>query len=66
MASKRKKKEYQPGERFGAPFVSRMWHADGTPFTDDEYRAAGMKPPTAQQQRTFAERDKVRTPRVIR
>ena len=48
------------GSRFTAPFISRMWHSDGTPFTDAEYRAAGVTPPTKEQQAEFAERDQSR------
>ena len=31
--------------RFSEPFISYMWHADGTPFTDEEYRERGIDPP---------------------
>ena len=51
-------KDMSTGARFRRPFISRMWHADGTPFTNAEYRAAGVKPPTPEQQAAFAERDK--------
>lgn len=40
-------------ERLGGEFISRVWHADGTPYTDDEYEDAGMKPPTPEQHTWF-------------
>ena len=42
-------------QKFEGPFISRMWHADGSPFTNAEYKAAGVKPPTRAQQKKFAE-----------
>ena len=35
--------------RFNDPIVGRAWHADGTPFSDDDYRRAGLYVPTAEQ-----------------
>ena len=32
-------------ERFSSPIISHLWHADGTPFTDEEYRERGIEPP---------------------
>ena len=55
-----RRKQDRLGERFAAPFGSRLWHADGTPFTDAEYRAAGFDPPTPEQQAEFARRDRER------
>ena len=36
--------------RFSEPFISYLWHADGTPYTDDEYRAMGIDPPAPGEQ----------------
>ena len=36
-------------ERLGGPFITRAWHADGTEYTDDEYEAAGIDPPSSEQ-----------------
>ncbi|MCY4072793.1 MAG: hypothetical protein OXG60_15985 [Chloroflexi bacterium] len=36
-------------ERLGGPFITRAWHADGTEYTDDEYEAAGIEPPSSEQ-----------------
>jgi hypothetical protein len=57
MSSNRRKR-YRLGARFAEPFGSRLWHADGTPFTDAEYRAAGFDPPTPEQLAEFARRDR--------
>ncbi len=38
----RKKNAYR---RFSEPFGSRAWHADGTPFTEEDYIRAGMEVP---------------------
>ena len=35
--------------RFSEPFGSLLWHADGTPFTPEEYIEAGFDPPTQEQ-----------------
>ena len=37
------------GERFTDPIVGRAWHADGTPYSDEDYRRAGLYVPTAEQ-----------------
>ena len=37
------------GSRFTDTFIGRAWHADGTPFNDDDYRRAGLYVPTAEQ-----------------
>ncbi len=31
--------------RFSEPSISYLWHADGTPFSDEEYRERGIEPP---------------------
>ena len=31
--------------RFSDPIISYMWHPDGTPFSDEEYRERGIEPP---------------------
>ena len=31
--------------RFSSPIISHLWHPDGTPFTDEEYRERGIDPP---------------------
>ena len=31
--------------RFSEPFISYLWHADGTPYIDEEYREFGIEPP---------------------
>lgn len=35
--------------RFAEPFGTVAWHADGTPFTDEDYERAGMDIPTPEQ-----------------
>lgn len=37
------------GRRFAEPFGTVAWHADGTPFTDEDYERAGMDVPTPEQ-----------------
>ena len=37
------------GGRFAEPFGTVAWHADGTPFTDEDYGRAGMDIPTPEQ-----------------
>lgn len=32
-------------ERFSSPIISHLWHPDGTPFSDEEYRERGIDPP---------------------
>ncbi len=49
---------YRKGERFGTPFGSRAWHPDGTPFSPNDYRAAGFDVPTAEQQALWARQDR--------
>ena len=46
------------GKRFAQPFGSRAWHADGTPFTRDDYVRVGMIPPTEEELEIYEERDK--------
>lgn len=50
--------------RFTDPIIGRAWHADGTPFNDDDYRRAGLYVPTAEQlaawEKADAERDRAR------
>ncbi len=61
---KRKSADYQPdefdartpqereatGERFTDNPFSYLWHADGTPYTDEEYLTRGIEPPTPGEQ----------------
>ncbi len=42
-------KRERPGRRFGEPLFTVAWHADGTPFTDEDYERAGMDIPTPEQ-----------------
>ena len=35
--------------RFTDPIIGLAWHADGTPFSDEDYRRAGLYVPTAEQ-----------------
>ncbi len=53
---------YRKGERFGTPFGARAWHPDGTPFSPDDYRAAGLEVPTPEQQAVWARQDREREP----
>ena len=46
-----------PRNRFLEPFGSRAWHADGSPFSAADYRAAGLDVPTPEQQARWAELD---------
>lgn len=32
-------------ERITSPAFTRIWHPDGTEYTDEEYKEAGMEPP---------------------
>lgn len=48
------------GERFATPFGTRAWHPDGTPFSPNEYRAAGLEVPTPEQQALWARQDRER------
>ena len=36
-------------ERLGGAFITRAWHSDGTEYTDAEYEAAGIEPPSSDQ-----------------
>ena len=54
---RRETPEKDLGRRFAEPFGSLLWHADGTPFTAQEYRDAGFKPPTQRMLRAFAEQE---------
>ena len=49
------------GSRFTDPIVGRAWHADGTPFSDEDYRKAGLYVPTAEQLATWEGADAERT-----
>ena len=40
-------------ERFSSPMISNLWHPDGTPFTDEEYRERGLEPPPPGEQPTL-------------
>lgn len=46
--------------RFTDPIIGQAWHADGTPFSDEDYRKAGMHVPTPEQARAWAEADRER------
>ena len=37
--------------RFSEPFISYLWHADGSPFTHEEYRERGIAPPAPGEQK---------------
>ena len=37
--------------RFSDFHISYLWHADGTPFTDEEYRERGIDPPPPGEQK---------------
>ena len=49
-------KPERPGRRFGEPLFTVAWHADGTPFTDDDYERAGMEIPTPEQLKAAEQR----------
>ena len=51
--NKAKKKTEDPGRRFAEPFASFVWHPDGTAFSAQDYRDAGMTPPTQRQLRAL-------------
>ena len=51
--NKARRKKNELGRRFAEPFGSLLWHADGTPFTPQEYRDAGFKPPTQRMLRAY-------------
>ena len=57
MARPRRRKS-RIGERFAEPFISRAWHPDGTPFTDEDYRRAGLDVPSPEQKAAFAREDR--------
>lgn len=56
--------ESELGRRFAEPFGSQAWHPDGTPFSDADYRRAGLDVPTPEQREAWAkleaEREKAR------
>ena len=45
------------GSRFNDPIVGRAWHADGTPFSDEDYRRAGLYVPSAEQLAAWEKED---------
>ena len=49
--------ERELGRRFAEPFISQMWHADGTPYSAEDYRRAGVDPPTPEQLEAWARED---------
>lgn len=49
--------QQSPKPRFFTPFISRLWHMDGSPFTNEEYRARGLTPPSQEQQKKWASED---------
>ena len=44
-----RRKQSPIGERMVAPWGQFVWHADCTPFTDQDYRNVGLEPPTPEQ-----------------
>ena len=50
--------------RFAEPtFIGRAWHADGRPYTAQDYRDAGLTPPTKSQIALWEEADAERARR---
>ena len=49
--------ERELGRRFAEPFGSQAWHADGTPYSDEDYRRAGLAVPTPKQLAAWAKLD---------
>ena len=47
--SSRQAREAASG-RFSSPMISYLWHPDGTPFNDEEYRERGIDPPPTGEQ----------------
>ncbi len=47
----------QRGERFAEPFISQVYR-NGRELTDEEYRAAGLPPPTAAHRAEWARRER--------
>ncbi len=41
--------ERELGRRFAEPFGLLAWHPDGTPYSDEDYRRAGLDVPTPEQ-----------------
>ena len=53
--------------RWDEPFpFGRAWHADGTPFSVEDYRKAGLHVPTDDQFALLAEQDRLRQIRMRR
>ena len=49
--------DYRFGERFVDSYFGPAWHADGTPYSDEDYRRAGMDVPTPEQKAAWAKLD---------
>ena len=43
--------------RFTDPIIGLAWHADGTPYSDEDYRRAGVYVPTAEQRAAWENAD---------
>ena len=52
------KRKPVPGRsRFTDPIVGRAWLADGTPFSEEDYRRAGLYVPSAEQLAAWEKED---------
>lgn len=47
------------GSRFTEPTIGRAWHADGAPYSEEDYKSAGLAVPTPEQLALWVEADRV-------
>lgn len=44
-----KQRPRRKGEKFADPIVGRAWHADATPFDEEDHKRAGLVVPTPEE-----------------